>query len=266
MDVLKTKGIDLMNHMRIKVGKGESTSFWEDKWCDDGVLKDRYPQAFALENCKSIKVATKLSQPEFSHSSRRLPREGCEQNQVNELEDLMRLVVLSPIEDRWMWGLENSGLFSVALIRRHIDDKMLSGWNCKTRWINYVPNKVNVLAWKVMTDSLPTRFNITRRGIPIDSILCVNYDMGVETSRHLFFSCRMAKEVTNLIARWWDVPEPECESYEDWLVWVTNVRLPLKNKKLFEGVFYVLRWLLWWFRNKSIFECNSSKKALFLMI
>ncbi|GJZ68261.1 RNA-directed DNA polymerase, eukaryota [Tanacetum coccineum] len=127
MDVLKTKGIDLMNHMRIKVGKGESTSFWEDKWCDDGVLKDRYPRAFALENCKSIKVATKLSQPEFSHSFRRLPRGGCEQNQVNELEDLMRLVVLSPIEDRWMWGLENSGLFSVASIRRHIDDKMLSG-------------------------------------------------------------------------------------------------------------------------------------------
>ncbi|GKC17685.1 RNA-directed DNA polymerase, eukaryota, reverse transcriptase zinc-binding domain protein [Tanacetum coccineum] len=203
MDVLKTKGIDLMNHMRIKVGNGESTSFWEDKWCDAGVLKDRYPRAFALENCKSIKVATKLSQPEFSHSFRRLPRGGCEQNQVNELEDLMRLVVLSPIEDRWMWGLENSGLFSVASIRRHIDDKMLSGWNCKTRWINYVPNKVNVLAWKVMTDSLPTR--------------------------------------------WWDVPEPECESYEDWLVWVTNVRLPLKNKKLFEGAFYVLwpsKWLL----------------------
>nr|GEW23335.1 RNA-directed DNA polymerase, eukaryota [Tanacetum cinerariifolium] len=150
-----------------------------------------------------------------------------------------RLTLVKAILDRWMWGLENSGLFSVASIRRHIDDKMLSGWNCKTRWINYVPIKVNVLAWKVMTDSLPTRFNISRRGIPIDSILCVNCDMGVETSRHLFFSCRMAKEVTNLIARWWDVSKPECESYEEWLVWVTNVRLPLKNKKLFEGVFYM---------------------------
>nr|GEW43964.1 RNA-directed DNA polymerase, eukaryota, reverse transcriptase zinc-binding domain protein [Tanacetum cinerariifolium] len=263
MDVSKTKGIDLMKHMRIKVGNGESTSFWEDKWCDAGVLKDKYPRAFALGNCKSIKVATKLSQPGFSHSFRRIPRGGCEQNQVNELEDLMRLVVLSPIEDRWMWGLKNSGLFSVASIRRYIDDKMLSGWKCKTRWINYVPIKVNVLAWKVMTDSLPTRFNILRRGIPIDSILCVNCDMGVETSRHLFFSCCMAKEVTNLIARWWDVPEPECESYEEWLVCVTNVRLPLKNKNLFEGVFYVLWWFLWWFRNKSIFGCNSPKKALF---
>nr|GEU41386.1 hypothetical protein [Tanacetum cinerariifolium] len=103
----------------------------------------------------------------------------------NELEDLMRLVVLSPIEDRWMWGLENSGLFSVASIRRHIDDKMLSG------------------------------FNISRRGIPIDSVLCVNCDMGVETSRHLFFSCCMAKEVTNLIARWWDVPESEIPTASD---------------------------------------------------
>nr|GEZ86930.1 RNA-directed DNA polymerase, eukaryota [Tanacetum cinerariifolium] len=234
---------------------------------DDGVTKGArhfcakvhyHRETIKLGDVKIEKIHTddNLADP-------RLPRGGCEQNQVNELEDLMRLVVLSPIEDRWMWGLENSGLFSVASIRRHIDDKMLSGWNCKTRWINYVPIKVNVLAWKVMTESLPTRFNISRRGIPIDSILCVNCDMGVETSRHLFFSCRMAKEVTNLIARWWDVPEPECESYEEWLVWVTTVRLPLKNKKLFEGVFYVLWWLLWWFRNKSIFGCNSPKKALF---
>ncbi|GJY30674.1 hypothetical protein Tco_0414169 [Tanacetum coccineum] len=92
MDVLKTKGIDLMNHMRIKVGNGESTSFWEDKWCDAGVLKDRYPRALLFEKknfVKSIKVATKLSQPEFSHSFRRLPRVGIEQKQLlSELEDV----------------------------------------------------------------------------------------------------------------------------------------------------------------------------------
>ncbi|GKC60328.1 RNA-directed DNA polymerase, eukaryota, partial [Tanacetum coccineum] len=151
----------------------------------------------------------------------------------------------------------------MASVRRMIDDKMLLMLDCKTRWIKYVPIKVNVHAWKAMTDSLPTRFNISRRGISIDSILCANCDTGVETSRHLFFSCGMARDVVNLITRWWNVPDSNFNSYEEWLAWLENVRLPSKNKKMLEGVFYVMWWLLWWFRNKTIFEGKTPKKAMF---
>ncbi|GJR21949.1 RNA-directed DNA polymerase, eukaryota, partial [Tanacetum coccineum] len=69
-------------------------------------------------------------------------------------------------------------------------------------------------AWKVMMDSLPTRFNISRRGICIDSILCAICNTGVETSRHLFFSCELARDVMNLIIRWWNVSSSVFESYE----------------------------------------------------
>nr|GEZ45656.1 RNA-directed DNA polymerase, eukaryota [Tanacetum cinerariifolium] len=127
-------GIDLMQYMRIKVGNRESMAFWEDKWCDEGALKDRFPRVYALESCKHIMVAAKFSQPTLSYSFRRQPRD-----------------------------LGNTGEFSVASVRRLIDDKMLPSLECKTRWINYVPIKVNVHAWKVMTDLLPTRFNISRR-------------------------------------------------------------------------------------------------------
>ncbi|GJY93802.1 hypothetical protein Tco_0509584, partial [Tanacetum coccineum] len=56
--------------------------------------------------------------------------------------------------------LENTGDFSMASVRRMIDDKMLLMLDCKTRWIKYVPIKVNVHAWKAMTDSLPTRIDV----------------------------------------------------------------------------------------------------------
>ncbi|GKE07918.1 hypothetical protein Tco_1411469, partial [Tanacetum coccineum] len=67
------------------------------------------------------------------------------------------------MSDRWKWDLESSGDFSVASFRKIIDDKSLSDVDSKTRWIKYVPIKVNVHAWKVKTDSLPTRFNVSRR-------------------------------------------------------------------------------------------------------
>ncbi|GJZ41692.1 RNA-directed DNA polymerase, eukaryota, reverse transcriptase zinc-binding domain protein [Tanacetum coccineum] len=256
------KGIDLRSYMQIKVGNGVSTKFWEDKWCEEGVLKDRFPRVYALEMCKNSSVASKSSMPSLSSSFRRNPRGGCELEQFLKVEDLVKKVTLAPMSDRWIWKLENTGEFSVASVRRKIDEKMMSSLNCNTRWVKYVPIKVNVQAWKVMTDSLPTRFNISRRGICIDLILCAICNKGVETSRHLFFSCELARHVMNLIIRWWNVSSSVFESYEEWLEWFVNIRLPSKNKKMFKGVFYVTWWLLWWLRNKTIFEGKTIKKAM----
>ncbi|GJQ93922.1 putative reverse transcriptase domain-containing protein [Tanacetum coccineum] len=226
----------------------------------DGVLKDRYPRVYALESCKNVTVAAKLRQVDLSQSFRRQPRGGIEQEQFQKIDNLVKLVTLDSSKDRWSWKLEKSGEFSVASIRKLIDDKTLPSSDYITRWNKSVPIKVNVHAWKVMTSSLPTRFNISRRGILIDSIICVNCEVGVESSGHLFFSCRMARDVSKLIACWWNVPFEDCDSYDEWLEWIDSVRLPKKNKQMLEGVFYISWWLIWWFRNDKIFKDTTPKK------
>nr|GEX74792.1 RNA-directed DNA polymerase, eukaryota [Tanacetum cinerariifolium] len=233
MKSLSAKGLDLLKFMRIKVGNGSSTSFWVDKWCIEGVLKDRFPRMYALELDKNVTVADKLSQ-------------------------------LAPINDRWIWELENTGDFTVASARKAIDDKFLPSVLCKTIWNKFVPRKINVHAWKVKMDAFPTRFNMSRRGISINSILRGNCDVEAETTSHLFFSCQMARDVSKHIARWWSVPEYEFGTYDEWSSWFAEVHLPAMNKSMFEGVFYVAWWLLWWFRNKEIFEEKVPKKELFL--
>ncbi|GJV14452.1 hypothetical protein Tco_1359775 [Tanacetum coccineum] len=70
----------------------------------------------------------------------------------------------SLVSRRWKWSLENSGDFSVASVRKMLDDKMLPDVTTKTRWIKLVPIKVNVHAWKVKIDSLTDAFsNISRK-------------------------------------------------------------------------------------------------------
>ncbi|GJT03944.1 hypothetical protein Tco_0838406 [Tanacetum coccineum] len=44
-----------------------------------------------------------------------------------------------------------------------VNDKTLPDATQKTRWVRLVPIKINVHAWKVKSNSLPTRFNISRR-------------------------------------------------------------------------------------------------------
>ncbi|GJX09413.1 RNA-directed DNA polymerase, eukaryota [Tanacetum coccineum] len=230
INVLAKKSINLMEFMHIKLGNGDSTAFWEDLWCADGRLKDRYPRAYSLETCKSITVRFF----KFLHG------------------------------DRWVLGvLKGSGDFSVSLIRNLIDSRVLPKGDLKTKWIRHVPIKVNIFAWKVMTNSLPTRFNISRRGIDIDSISCVNCEAGVETTNHIFFSCDTAKQVSRLISRWWDIHCIEIDSYGSWLEWMGNIRMPAKNKSMLEGVFFVNWWFLWNCRNKNIFEGQAFSKETF---
>ncbi|GJT12476.1 RNA-directed DNA polymerase, eukaryota, reverse transcriptase zinc-binding domain protein [Tanacetum coccineum] len=229
---LKTKGINLLDCMHVKLGNGDKTVFWEDIWIDGKTLKNRFPRIYSLESCKLITVGAKLAQPSLEYSFRRNPRGGVEQDQFNELSALVHDVSLIPMSDRWKWDLESSGDFSVASVRKIIDDKSLSDVDSKTRWIKYVPIKVNVHAWKVKTDSLSTRFNVSRRCIDIDSIMCAICDNGVETSRHLFFYCCMVRQIVRKITRWWDVPYVEVESYEDWYNWLVNLQISSMHKQM----------------------------------
>ncbi|GJU82036.1 RNA-directed DNA polymerase, eukaryota [Tanacetum coccineum] len=86
---------------------------------------------------------------------------------------LLWVRVIKAIHDgNGTWRLGD--FFCCVRFRKIIDDKSLSDVDSKTRWIKYVPIKVNVHAWKVKTDSLPTRFNVSRRGIDVMRRLVVD--------------------------------------------------------------------------------------------
>nr|GEX89590.1 RNA-directed DNA polymerase, eukaryota [Tanacetum cinerariifolium] len=116
-----------------------------------------------------------------------------------------------------IWSLEGSGDFSVASIRKVIDDKLLPNVSSKTRWVKYVPINVNILVWKVKMDALPIRFNLSQRGIDIGSIVCSVCESGVETASHLFFKCSLLRQIARKVSSWWNVDYVDANSYEEWL-------------------------------------------------
>ncbi|GJW07864.1 RNA-directed DNA polymerase, eukaryota, reverse transcriptase zinc-binding domain protein [Tanacetum coccineum] len=145
VNILVIKGIDLCSCLCFKLGNGEKARFRDQRWLEGDILKIRFPRVYALERCKDITVASKFKHPSLESSFRRRPRGGVEQEQFQNLLMLMNDVSLLPMDDRWRWKLNGSGDFSVASVRRMIDDKLLPKAN-KTRWVRYVPIKVNVIA------------------------------------------------------------------------------------------------------------------------
>nr|GEW14517.1 hypothetical protein [Tanacetum cinerariifolium] len=227
---------------RLKLGNGDTTAFWEDNWIGGNVLKYLYPRIYALDTCKSVTVSKELTDSSLDNSFCRKTRGGVEQVQYNDLSDLVHAVTLVSLSDRWVWSLESSGEFFVASVRKVIDEKRLSNVTTVTRCIKCVLIKVNVLAWKIKIDALPTKLNISHRGIDIDSILCPISDCGVESSSHLFFSCSLAKQVARKISLWWDVTYVDVNSYVEWVTWMMSLRLTSKLKLMLKGVFYVMWW------------------------
>nr|GEY04543.1 reverse transcriptase domain-containing protein [Tanacetum cinerariifolium] len=142
-----------------KIGNGSDTSFWEDTWHGEIAFKNLYPRVYALESCKNIDVASKLSHNNMAYSFCRVPRGGVEQGQY----DLLMAKVAS-----------------------------------RTRWIKAVPIKVNVLAWKIKLDYLPTRLNISRRGMDIESIPYPMCGKAVESTTYINFTCHIARDILRM--------------------------------------------------------------------
>ncbi|GJY27460.1 hypothetical protein Tco_0403227 [Tanacetum coccineum] len=124
VDLLKKRGLNLLSFVNKKVGNGSDTLFWEETWHGDVAFKFLFPRAYALESCKNIDVASKLSQNSLAFTFRREPRGGVEQDQFDSLKAMVE------------------GDFTAASIRKLIDEFTLSEVSSSTRWIKAVPIKV----------------------------------------------------------------------------------------------------------------------------
>ncbi|GJQ88945.1 RNA-directed DNA polymerase, eukaryota, partial [Tanacetum coccineum] len=195
-------------------------------------------------------------------SFRRSPRSSIEEAKLLLLISNTSSVILPNISDRWSWLLDPSGDFSVKSTREFIDDSMLPKTDVPTRWVKSIPIKINIFAWRVSLDKLPTRLNLSLRGLDIPSIICPLCSIVVESTSHLLFSCQLARQLMIKVVHWWELEYQDFHSYEDWLLWFKNLRVSKRLKDVFEGVCYISWWVIWKFRNQVLFGINFPRLDL----
>nr|GEY98302.1 RNA-directed DNA polymerase, eukaryota [Tanacetum cinerariifolium] len=86
------------------------------------------------------------------------------------------------------------GVFRVKEVRNCIDDIFLPSQVIDTRWVRFVPIKVNIFIWRARQDCLPTRVNLVRRGINVDSCVCPICSTGEDEINHILFRCNLAQQ------------------------------------------------------------------------
>ncbi|GJV82823.1 RNA-directed DNA polymerase, eukaryota [Tanacetum coccineum] len=160
------------------------------------------------------------------------------------------------------WDLKGKVLFGSKMFRILLDGSVSCRKtpNCYSMVFNSSNNKINVFAWKVFLDRLPTRSNLQHRGVLVSDLLCPLCSSAQEDSSHLFFSCRLATDIVRLVCRWWNLSWTPLGSYADWLNWFNSIRLSSKVKDLLEGVLYITWWSVWMFRNQLLFSSKAPRK------
>nr|GFB21408.1 RNA-directed DNA polymerase, eukaryota [Tanacetum cinerariifolium] len=88
----------------------------------------------------------------------------------------------------------SDGDFSVKDARTNIDDMFLPSYNDSTRWVNGVPIRINIFAWRARRDCLPTRLNLIRRGVTLETASCPIRLAWEEDASHVFWLRRFYGE------------------------------------------------------------------------
>lgn len=121
---------------------------------------------------------------------------------INDLfEPVLAQAILSlpipfrPRADELIWILNSKGVFSVKSVYRASHDFGVSDSLSKGLWKGlWNPERIKILLWRVVTNSLPTRDILHQRLESINSacVLCGN---DIESICHIFFTCPIARAI-----------------------------------------------------------------------
>lgn len=246
-----------------KVGNGLKTAFWTDRWKGAYSFSNRFPRLYALETDKHASVANRVKDGS-SWSWRRPIRDGREVEEFDQLREVIGDYSLTDKPDRWNWELSSNGFFSATSMRSFVEKVFLGAGDKETIWNSLVPSRVNIFIWRVMMDRLPTRDNLIKLKVDLDSALCPVCGSDNESIQHMLFKCPIASEVWRFIERWWSFSIPGNRSLESMINGIKAAFNNRLDRKVLEAVFFTTCYILWCFRNKCVFDILPPRKAAIL--
>ncbi|PWA56032.1 RNA-directed DNA polymerase, eukaryota, Reverse transcriptase zinc-binding domain protein [Artemisia annua] len=255
----------------------------ELEWLGGSPLHVSYPRLYRLDlnphclvsdrSTSAPRVPSLVQGPSFERDSRlfgpiinwswsrpiRSSHESCE---LAELTSLLSHLNLSDEHDSWEFIIDPSRKFSVKAIRNHIALSTSFQPSQPTHWNKMLPSKVNILLWRVMNKRIPTRMNLDKRGIDLDTVRCPVCDDDLESEDHIFAKCCIAVDTWRDVLLWWHIPGITITSLDDVLSLADRVPLETKFYQYFDVVVRTTVWHLWSFRNKVSFSHKRPRKDL----
>ncbi|XP_071694989.1 uncharacterized protein [Rutidosis leptorrhynchoides] len=252
-------GANFSNSITKCLGNGNNTKFWLEKWCGSETFSSQFRRLFMLDSNKNALVSERLSSSN-SHTSGtwnwvREPY-GRSLNELSELNNLLSSINLSENPDTWKWNLDNSGVFTTKSLSSILDNLKLEipTSSFKTPRNKLIPQKINIFIWRVILGRIPTRVELDKRNIDLDTILCPQCNSLVETIEHTLYQCTTFEAIWNLNLAWWNLPTTTFSSLFDiTLTDQTFTTSPL-GKFIWQATKWTTIYMIWKNRNAKVFS------------
>lgn len=222
-------------------------------------LKDEFQRLYNLERNKEVVVKDKGKWVENSWvwvwDWIRAPR-GRTCGELDDLTNVLNQIVLVPEgSDRWQWIADGEQVYTVSSVARRIDGVILDSGQSglQTKRNKYVPNKVNIFAWRLRRKRLSVRVELDKRGIDLNSVLCPWCEESGETIGHCILLCSEVSGVWNKVFEWWSLEGCSWVNIGDMFeldVMESNSKVV---KEIWEGVVWVTAYVIWKNRNAKVF-------------
>ncbi|KAJ0626247.1 putative reverse transcriptase zinc-binding domain-containing protein [Helianthus annuus] len=152
-------------------------------------------------------------------------KEALDSSELQQLELLKKSVRDIGIKvgpDKWTWRGTTQQDLTVANLRYKIHE----AWKTDNAeawafWNSWVPLKINLFNWRASMNRIPSKENLTIRGVQLASINCDRCGLRVESSQHILWECWTAKAVWWAILVWLRIPFPTTDlSFKRYWVWL----------------------------------------------
>lgn len=197
------RGLELLKEGIIwRVGDGGSINAWRDPWIPTGSTR----RGVMFRGQVLVDKVSELINPILEQWDEELVTDLFGQEDAKEI---LVIPLRSGMVDHVAWHFEPKGVFSVKSTYRlgvsireaksHSDASSSSETQVNTSkwnklWCMKLPAKVRIFLWRLAHDSLPTRMNIKRKHVDLDTLcpVCRRLD---EDGGHTFLKCKFIKQV-----------------------------------------------------------------------
>ena len=248
------------NHVAWKVGNGDKIRFWDDAWVDNNKLKFQFPRLYSISLDKGKLVGELGRWEELGWSWRLRWRRARFEWEKSMEADLMNLITgkiaNKESEDSIVWSGDTEGIFSVKsayLTLCNSPNGVLHNvysllWQAKAK------RKEVCTAWRALLGRLPTYDNLIRRGLVVNSSLCVLCKAAEESTQHIFINSIFAQRVWFLCFRWIGILSVQHKEIINHFESFHLIHLSIKQNQVWKGLWIVIVRSIWDQRNLVVFK------------
>ncbi|XP_071729375.1 uncharacterized protein [Rutidosis leptorrhynchoides] len=260
-------GISFISSFSKELGDDSTINFWTDIWVGTTTLREKFGRLYALDMDKPATLENRVliagNAITFNWEWARDLRGRALEEFVALSSSISGIQLRSDSTDRMKWSLNSDGVFTAKKLKSLIEEKSIHGGNnvIGTIMNRVVPQKISIFVWRAKQKRIPVRFELDKRGMDLDSVLCPFCGGGIENVDHILSNFRLTSEVWKGFLRWWSILADNITVLDPLLSDPIFNSATIVGKSIWEAVKWVCCYTIWKGRNNKVFkgkEWNST--------